>query len=407
MHHKLVSSVVTRIKLHLCSLTGQARGVSRLPSAVSKRSRQGYRWPGLMVAVVAAVAQCSARAGTPTPRPTLGMNEIAQWIATDQYVCTFYADGVIICWDLRDGKVAGRAVIPRKLGGPFQGAIAIGRDESKLACSYIPPAADFPGWTLRIFALPALSTTDVYSLGTPLDGFWEMLTELDCTDGKISYEGHAQYIAGARDLKNGRLIWEFRNPVGITTRPVFPPPVFVAPGWAGYIAVIAGKATAHNPQGKILWSRTLPRPADFWNSPDLLHGFGRCFVVQDRDDSTGPIAAFDRQDGTPRWQSFVADSGNILATNDSGERQVFLKDGTYSLLCLPKTGRVVCELSGDQDVRFSPNGKFLTALPSLQIKAAGGPAPGAAFLRRPSSTLRVVDAENGKLLNKIELAEPD
>jgi hypothetical protein len=247
--------------------------------------------------------------------------------------------------------------------------------------------------------MPALSTHGVYDLSVSLDGFSEAIAELDYTKGRFSYEGSNQYMAGALDLKTSQKLWWFKNPARPRTQPMISqPPVFVLPDCAGYIAVIDGKATAHDAKGNVLWSRPLPRSADYWNSPDRMQRFSRIFVVQDRDEQTAPIAAFDRGSGLPRWQTSVAKSGDIVATDDSGEHQLFVKDGNYSLLRLPDSDAVACRLSGAQDVQFSPNGKFLIAVPSLN---------GGAVLRRASSTISIIDVKIGTLVRTVSVAEPN
>jgi outer membrane protein assembly factor BamB len=252
---------------------------------------------------------------------------------------------------------------------------------------------------MDILSMPALSAHGVYSLGMSLDGFWDAIAELDYTNGRFSYEGRDQYIAGALDLKTNQELWEFKNPSRPTTRPMIsPPPVFVLPGCAGYISVIDGKATAHDVKGNVLWSQPLPHPADYWNAPDRMQRFSQIFVVQDRDEQAAPIAAFDRRGGSLRWQSSVAKSGDIVATDDSGEHQLFVKDGKYSLLRLPDSGAVACQLADDQDVQFTPNGRFLIALPAL---------PGGAVWSRASSTFSIIDAKTGTLVRTVRVAEPN
>jgi hypothetical protein len=148
----------------------------------------------------------------------------------------------------------------------------------------------------------------------------------------------------------------------------------------------------------VLWSRPLPHPADYWSSPDGMQRFSQIFVIQDRDNQSAPIAAFDRRGGSPCWQTSVAKSGDIVTTDDSGKHQVFVRDGKYSLLRLPDSGEVACQLSGYQDMQFTPNGKILVALPSLS---------GGAVRRRVSSTISVIDAKTGTLVRTVGVAEPN
>lgn len=340
------------------------------------------------------------------PTPWVFANgEITQWAATDDLVCTLYVDDRIVSWDRQNAHKVGQTQVPHTPGNPTRCEIATDLSGRELGCAYSPTA--FDASTLLIASLPGLTSRGVAHLGDRLDGTWENIAQLDCTRGRISYEGIGRYIAGAFDFKTNRELWRFRNPVVELPGPTpSPPPVFAMPDFAGYISVINGKASAHSADGKALWAVALPRPTEHWNAPDRMVGFSRIFVVQDRDGNAGPIAAFDRRNGKLLWQTSVAESGDILATDDSGEIQLFVKDGKYSLRRLPNDGEVACQLSGDQDVRFTPGGRFLLALPSLEYGPLN-PATGAMVRSRSSSTVGVIDVKDGKLVTKIGVAEPN
>lgn len=399
MHPHFILAALIESRESLFRLAGHTRVAVHPARAPATRLHRRWKMPQYLTLVaMVALAESAVRAATPTALATLRAKEIAQWVATDDYACTLYADGSIVSWNLQDGHVAGRASFPQSPAGPpnWDSAVAIARDGSKLACAHSSDATAWPRWKLDILSMPALSMHEVFNLSVSLDR-WDAIAELDYTKGRFSYEGRD--IARALDLKTNQTLWEFKNPSRPATRPMIsPPPVFVLPDFAGYIAVVGGKAAAHDVKGNVLWSRPLPHPVDYWNSPDRMHCFSQNFVIQDRDEKTGPIAAFDRRGGSPRWQSSVANSGDIVATDDSGEHQLFVKDGKYSLLRLPDSGEVACQLAGDQDVQFTPNGRFLIALPSL---------PGGAVWSRASPIFSIIDAKTGTLVGTVRVAEPN
>lgn len=369
----------------------------------SRSDAPGFAY-GMVAGVLSLSVLCfpkSTPAGTPAPPVVFASGQVTQWVATDKFVCALYVDGTIVSWDLQNAQIVGRTAVPQTPGNPLQSEIAMDLSGKQLGCAY--SATTFAASTLLFLSLPELSSSGAGHIDARLNGMSETIVELDCAGGRISYEGRGQYFAGAFDFKKNRGLWLFKNPAAWHRPMTFSPPVFAMPGCAGYIAVIDGKATAHDAQGKTLWAQTLPRPTDYWTSPDRMRVFSRIFVVQDRDDDVSRLEAFDRQSGKPAWESSVAESGEFMVTNGTGDSQVFLKDEKYILRHLPKNDQVTCELSGDKDVQFTPDSRFILALSSLETKSAGA---GAFSRGRPDSTLIVLDSTTGKLVRKIPLDEP-
>lgn len=171
------------------------------------------------------------------------------------------------------------------------------------------------------------------------------------------------------------------------------------PNGTDFAIVAAEQVVAQTPQGQTLWTRHAPTGGS-WKLKLGAPANQAVLVLYDAPhDNTYVIA---KSDGRILWHGAGEVTDPYAAIDNVGQTLAFFRDGHLQLSDLSKNRVIDTGLGGQPQLRFTPDGSLLLALPALKPRK-WQEGDETVITRRPTSFLTIIEVKTGRTLRQIDL----